>query len=322
MAKIGDDINIAKTLLEKGDLVAIPTETVYGLAGNALDGDAIAKIFQVKNRPTFNPLIIHSDGVEKIAQYVSHIPEKAIELAETFWPGALTMLLFKNEKVPDLVTAGSDLVAVRIPHHPLTLELLSILEFPLAAPSANPFGYISPTTAEHVNKQLGQKIPYILNGGPCEIGIESTIIGFADNMPTIYRLGGISVEDIESSIGRVEVATHAAVQPLSPGMLKSHYAPSKKLIIGSIQKLIQANRNERFGIISFRDTYHEAEPDYQVTLSESGDMKEAANKLFAGMRYLDKLPINLIFAELLPEHGLGRAINDRLKRAAADKHWE
>jgi L-threonylcarbamoyladenylate synthase len=320
MAKTGDDIQIARALLEKGELVAIPTETVYGLAGNALNGHAVAKIFQVKNRPTFNPLIIHSDNIEKIGQYVKHLPAAAIELAEIFWPGALTMLLYKNEKIPDLVTAGSDLVAVRIPHHPLTLNLLNILDFPLAAPSANPFGYISPTTAEHVGKQLGNRIPYILNGGPCEIGIESTIIGFDESQPTIYRLGGVSVEEIESRIGKVRVATHASSQTLSPGMLKSHYAPSKKLIVGSISELIQQYRNERFGIISFRDTYHEVEPEFQVTLSESGELKEAANKLFAGMRYLDKLPINFIFAELLPDHGLGRAINDRLKRAAAEKH--
>jgi L-threonylcarbamoyladenylate synthase len=320
MAKTGDDIQLAKTLIEKGELVAIPTETVYGLAGNAFDGGAVAKIFQVKNRPTFNPLIIHSDNIKKVGQYVKHLPDEAIELAKTFRPGALTMLLCKNERVPDLVTAGSDLVAVRIPNHPLTLDLLNILDCPLAAPSANPFGYISPTTAEHVNKQLGGKIPYILNGGPCEIGIESTIIGFDNGRPTIFRLGGISVEAIEETIGKVNVASHSASIPTAPGMFKSHYAPSKKLIIGSISDLIQQYKHERFGIISFRDTYHEVDTEYQVILSESAEMKEAATNLFAGMRYLDKLPITLIFAELLPEHGLGRAINDRLKRAAAEKN--
>jgi L-threonylcarbamoyladenylate synthase len=320
MAKTGEDIQLAKTLIEQGELVAIPTETVYGLAGNAFNAEAVARIFQVKNRPTFNPLIIHSDNIEKMGQYVKHLPDKAIELAKTFWPGALTMLLYKNERVPDLVTAGSDLVAVRIPNHPLTLDLLNILDCPLAAPSANPFGYISPTTAEHVNKQLGSKIPYILDGGPCDIGIESTIIGFDNTRPSIYRLGGISVEDIEKAIGEVTVIPHSTSQPKAPGMFKSHYAPSKKLIIGSISDLIQQYNNERFAIISFRDTYHEVDPGHQVTLSESGDMREAATNLFAGMRYLDKLPITLIFAELLPEHGLGRAINDRLKRAAAEKN--
>lgn len=317
MAEIGKDINIAKSLLEKGELVAIPTETVYGLAGNALDGEAVAKIFQVKNRPTFNPLIIHSDSLEKVEQYVKSLPAEAVKLAGSFWPGPLTMLLPKNDLVPDLVTAGSDLVAVRIPKHPLTLELLKNLDFPLAAPSANPFGYISPTTAEHVNKQLGRKIQYILNGGPCEIGIESTIIGFDSSEPVIYRLGGISIEDIESQIGKVQLPVNA-YSVKSPGMLKSHYAPSKKLIIGPIASLIRQFKDDSFGIISFRDTYHEVDPEYQITLSEAGDMKEAATKLFAGMRYLDKLPIKYIFAELLPEFGLGRAINDRLKRAAAE----
>jgi L-threonylcarbamoyladenylate synthase len=209
-------------------------------------------------------------------------------------------------------------VAVRIPDHPLTLDLLKTLDFPLAAPSANPFGYISPTSAEHVNKQLGKKISYIMNGGPCTIGIESTIVGFDGAIPTIYRLGGVSVEDIEGIIGKVKVNTHSSSSPKSPGMLKSHYAPTKKLILGSISKLIKQYKEESFGIISFRDLYPEVNPDLQIILSESADMKEAATRLFAGMRYLDKLPINFIFAELLPEHGLGRAINDRLKRAAAE----
>jgi L-threonylcarbamoyladenylate synthase len=319
MAETGTDINIARNLLVKGELVAIPTETVYGLAGNAFNIESVVKIFQAKNRPTFNPLIIHSDTIEKVGLYVKHIPEEAKKLAKAFWPGAITMLLYKKEIVPDLVTAGSDLVAVRIPDHPVTLDLLKSIDFPLAAPSANPFGYISPTTAEHVNKQLGNKIPYILDGGPCEIGIESTIIGFEDPTPTVFRLGGVSVEEIEKMIGPVNINTHSTLKPKSPGLLKSHYAPTKQLIIGSISKLIQQYKNESFGIISFQDTYHEVDPDYQVTLSESADMKEAATKLFAGMRYLDKLPISYIFAELLPDHGLGRAINDRLKRAAAEK---
>lgn len=319
MAETGRDISKAKQLLQSGELVAIPTETVYGLAANALMSEAVVRIFQVKNRPTFNPLIIHSNSIEKVRQYVADLPEKALELAKVFWPGPITMLLVKNEIVPDLVTAGSDLVAVRIPHHPLTLELLQSLDFPLAAPSANPFGYISPTAAEHVNKQLGGKIPYILDGGPCEVGIESTIIGFDAVRPVIYRLGGISVEDIENVIGKVDVKRHSSSQPKSPGMLKSHYAPSKKVILGNIEKLIRKHREEDFGIISFRDTYPGAPAERQVALSESGDLKEAATKLFAALRYLDKLPINYIFAELLPEYGLGRAINDRLKRAAADR---
>ncbi len=319
MAKIDKDIATARLLLMQGELVAIPTETVYGLAGNALDGKAVAKIFHVKNRPDFNPLIIHTNSVDKIREYVKFVPDEILPLAKSFWPGPLTMLLQKNEKVPDIVTAGSDLVAVRIPYHPLTLQLLHSIDFPLAAPSANPFGYISPTTALHVEKQLGDKIEYILDGGACEVGIESTIIGFDQTRPTIYRLGGISVEDIENIIGKVDVKPHSSSQPKSPGMLKSHYAPLKKLLIGSIPDLMQQVQGESFGIISFRDTYPEVDQHLQVTLSESGDLHEAATKLFAGMRYLDKLPINYIFAELLPEYGLGRAINDRLKRAAADK---
>lgn len=319
MAETGRNILKARALLEAGQLVAIPTETVYGLAGNAFIGDAVARIFQAKNRPTFNPLIIHSDSTDKIRGYVKNVPGEAIELANKFWPGPLTMLLLKDQKIPDLVTAGSDLVAVRIPNHPLTLELLRSIDFPLAAPSANPFGYISPTTAGHVNKQLGNKIPYILDGGACEVGIESTIVGFDTDRPVIYRLGGISVEEIEKTIGEVEVKPHSSSEPKAPGMLKSHYAPSKKVILGDLEKLIKEYKHEEFGIISFRDTYPDVSVEKQAALSESGDLREAAAKLFAVLRYLDKLPISYIFAELLPEHGLGRAINDRLKRAAAER---
>jgi len=319
MAEIGRDILKAKALLETGQLVAIPTETVYGLAANAFMGDAVAEVFHVKNRPTFNPLIIHSDSIDKIRDYVKAIPGQAAKLAAKFWPGPLTMLLSKDRQVPDLVTAGSDLVAVRVPKHPLTLELLKSIDFPLAAPSANPFGYISPTTAEHVSKQLGRKIPYILDGGPCEVGIESTIIGFDAERPVIYRLGGVSVEEIEREIGKVDIRPHSSSNPKAPGMLKSHYAPSKKVILGDLVQLIHQYKHEEFAVISFRDFYPDVALEKQAILSESGDLREAAARLFATLRYLDKLPIKYIFAELLPEHGLGRAINDRLKRAAAER---
>ena len=318
MAETGTDIEKAKALLERDELVAIPTETVYGLAGNAMSANAASKIFQAKNRPTFNPLILHSDRIEKIAEFIETIPEKAYRLAEKFWPGPLTLLLKKKDITPDIVTAGLPTAAVRIPNHPLTLSLLQSLDFPVAAPSANPFGYISPTRAEHVNSQLGDRIAYILDGGPCQIGIESTIIGFENGRPTVFRLGGLSVEDIEEVIGRVSVTAHSSSRPQSPGMLKSHYSPGKKMLIGNIPELIRTQKNDRsFGVISFRDSYPEIEPERQVILSESGNMREAAMRLFEGLRYLDKLSIKVIFAELLPEQGLGRAINDRLRRAAA-----
>ncbi|MCS6796546.1 MAG: L-threonylcarbamoyladenylate synthase, partial [Raineya sp.] len=207
---ISTDIDLAEKLLRNNQLVAIPTETVYGLAGNAFSEEAVAQIFAVKNRPTFDPLIVHSDSLEKIKNFVSDFPEKAMILAQKFWAGSLTLLLPKKSIIPDLVTAGLPTVAVRIPKHPLTLQLLQRLDFPLAAPSANPFGYISPTTAHHVAEQLGEKIPLILDGGICSVGVESTIVGFEGDKAIIYRLGGISVESIQETIGEVEVKTHSS----------------------------------------------------------------------------------------------------------------
>lgn len=314
---IGTDITTAIRHLEAGELVAIPTETVYGLAGNALDENAVAKIFKTKNRPTFDPLIVHTDSIEKIQDFVTAMSSEALLLANHFWAGALTLLLPKKSIIPDLVTSGSPLVAIRIPNHPLTLNLLKNLAFPLAAPSANPFGYISPTTALHVAAQLGDKIPYILDGGECALGLESTIIGFEDGLPTIYRKGGISVEVIEKLIGKVQVKTFSTSNPQAPGMLKSHYAPRIPLILGDIDKLIPQYKNRKIGILSFQKYFTQIPNNQQINLSASGDLEEAAKRLFAAMRQLDQLNLDIILAELLPEKGLGRAINDRLKRAAA-----
>ena len=197
MAEIGKDISKAKELLERGELVAIPTETVYGLAGNALNVAAIAKIFATKNRPHFDPLIVHVSHFNSINSFASAIPEKAKQLAQEFLPGPLTLLLKRKKIIPDLVTSGLETVGIRCPNHELTLNLLKELSYPLAAPSANPFGYISPTKASHVNDQLGDKIKYILDGGDCEVGIESTIVGFENDKAIIYRLGGLSIEKIE-----------------------------------------------------------------------------------------------------------------------------
>ena len=317
MAETGKDIIKAKELLLKGELVAIPTETVYGLAANAFIGKAVSKIFEVKKRPSFDPLILHSYDLEKIKDYVSDIPDKAYTLADSFWPGPLTIIFPKKEVIPDIVTSGLPNVAVRIPNHPLTLELLNELSFPLAAPSANPFGYISPTNPSHVEAQLGDKISYILDGGACQVGIESTIIGFEGNNPVIFRLGGINIEEIEKKIGKLKIMPHSTSQPQSPGMLKSHYAPKKKVIIGKIEALLLQNPPFDIGLLTFTDIYPQVPKEKQVILSASGDLNEAATNFFAGLRYLDNLPIKIIFAELLPEYGLGRAINDRLRRAAA-----
>lgn len=309
---IGTDLQLAKELLEAGKLVGIPTETVYGLAGNALNEEAVLSIFRVKNRPAFDPLIIHTNSFERLQEFVRDVPEKALLLAEKLTPGPLTLLLPKAPQIPDLVTSGLDTVAVRIPQHELTRSLLEQLPFPLAAPSANPFGYISPTTAEHVAQQLGDKIPYILDGGPCEIGVESTIVGFEGDQVIVYRKGGTPIEAIDSLIGPVEVRSHSSSNPQAPGMLKSHYAPRTPLSIDA--DIRELSQSDRIGILSFQTDYGFTN---QEILSHTGNYAEAARHLFAAMRRLDALDLDHIYAELIPEQDLGVAINDRIRRAAA-----
>lgn len=314
---IGKDWQRAATLLKEGAIVAIPTETVYGLAGNALDDRAVAAIFAAKNRPSFDPLIIHTSRFDRVEAWVDRIPDVARALATAFMPGPLTLLLPRLPVIPDMVTAGSSRVAVRIPSHPLTRHLLAELDFPVAAPSANPFGYISPTTAEHVARQLGGKIPYILDGGSCTVGIESTIVGFEEGKTIIYRKGGLAVEAIESIAGQVHIKPHSSSNPSAPGMLKSHYAPSVPLRLGILDELLPLYTGQKTGVISFQRFFSDIPSEHQVVLSPSGDLQEAARQLFAGMRRLDTLDLDIILAELVPEEGLGRAINDRLRRAGA-----
>lgn len=319
MARIGTDIKLAKDLLESGELVAIPTETVYGLAGNALSPDAVAKIFETKKRPSFDPLIVHTDSIEKVNDFVKEFPRPLKELANVFWPGPLTLLLPRKVSIPDLVTSGLDTVAVRIPSHSLTRSLLAVLDFPLAAPSANPFGYISPTQASHVNDQLGAHIPYILDGGASEVGLESTIVGLEGDQVTVYRLGGLDVHQIERIVGPVQVMAHSSSNPKSPGMLKSHYAPTKPFVLGDLDKLIEEykKKGQVFAVLSFDKVFANLSERLQIRLSQTSDTQEAAKNLFAAMRALDSLDVSVILSELLPEEGLGRAVNDRLKRAAA-----
>ncbi|MEZ4776076.1 MAG: L-threonylcarbamoyladenylate synthase [Bacteroidia bacterium] len=310
----GIDTRFAAKLLRAGEIVAIPTETVYGLAGNALNDDAVIKIFEAKQRPKFNPLIVHFAHVALLQKYIADIPEKAALLAGTFWPGPLTLLLPKKPAISDLVTGGSSRVAVRIPSHPLALELLSQLDFPLAAPSANRFGSISPTTAAHVESQLGRRVSYILDGGPSTVGVESTIVGFEGEDPIIYRLGGIGLEEIEECVGEVTMLTKSD-KPQTSGMMKSHYAPGTPLYLGEPAVLLKELTSPKVGVLSFSKSYTAVEPAYQVVLSESGDLHEAAKNLFSAMHYLDSLGLDVIVAERVPDTGIGKAINDRLERA-------
>lgn len=311
---IGTSIDEAKQLLAAGQVVGIPTETVYGLAGNALNPDAVLKIFEAKQRPHFDPLIVHTHSIAEVDKYAAEIPAKAQLLMERFMPGPLTVLLKKQSIIPDLVTSGLDSVAIRVPQHPLALQLLQQLDFPLAAPSANPFGYISPTTAQHVYDQLQGIIPYVLDGGATTVGVESTIVGFEGDEVIVYRVGGLAVEEIEAAVGKVHINTNESSNPKTPGALKSHYAPKKPLLFGDIALL---PTDKKIAVIAF-DTYIVGIPHTQQTLlSPSGDLNEAAKNLFAAMRELDNGDADIIFAVRFPNEGLGRAINDRLKRAGA-----
>jgi L-threonylcarbamoyladenylate synthase len=312
---IGTGIQEAAQLLTSGEVVAIPTETVYGLAANAYDEAAVLKIFQTKDRPSFDPLIVHVRDRAQVDQVVAQVSPEAEALMAKFWPGPLTLVLPKHPRIPDIVTSGLDTVGVRMPAHPLTLELLRSLDFPLAAPSANPFGYVSPTTAQHVADQLGDKIPYILDGGPCTVGVESTIVGWEDEQCVLYRAGGVPVEAIEAVIGKVGSAQRK-VLPVAPGMIESHYAPRKPVIVGDVPSLIAEHNGERIAVISFTKRYNVWRSE---VLSAEGDLNEAARKLFAVVRILDASEAEVIIAEVFPNAGLGRAINDRLRRAAAKR---
>lgn len=311
----GTDILVAASFLQQGQCVGIPTETVYGLAANALNEDAVLNIFETKQRPKFDPLIVHTHNIESLKEFVEYIPEKAALLMKAYCPGPITFLLKKKDCIPDLVTAGLDTVAVRIPNHPVTLALLQQIDFPLAAPSANPFGYVSPTNAKHVHDQLHGKIPYILDGGAANIGVESTIVGFEKDEVIVYRLGGLAINLVEKITGSVSIKLNESSNPKSPGMLKSHYAPLKKLIYNS-NKLITGKKTAVIAFDKYIDGYAK---ESQYLLSPSGDLQEAARNLFATMRKLDSSDAELIIAIQFPDEGLGAAINDRLKRAAANE---
>ncbi|MBK8225845.1 MAG: threonylcarbamoyl-AMP synthase [Flavobacteriales bacterium] len=312
-ASVGKDLSIAASLLRDGGIVGIPTETVYGLAANAFDADAVLKVFTAKQRPSFDPLIVHVGRREDVTRVARDLPPGAQALIDAFWPGPLTLVLPKRTEVPDIVTSGLGTVGVRMPAHPLTLELLGTLEFPLAAPSANPFGYVSPTTAQHVADQLGDRIRYILDGGACAVGVESTIIGWEHDRWILYRPGGTAIEAIEAVIGSVSPAVKQ-VLPVAPGMLESHYAPRKPVQVGEVSELLELHQGKRIGVIAFHVEYP---VHHCIGLSASGDLDEAARTLFSALRELDASDCDVILAERFPDEGLGRAINDRLLRAAA-----
>lgn len=330
--------------IASGLLVAIPTETVYGLGANAFDPRAVARVFEAKARPTFDPLIVHIARLEDLDRVARTIPPKAEALARALWPGPLTLVLPKRSEVPDLVTSGLDTVAVRLPSHPLARLIVQYSGTAVAAPSANPFGYISPTTAEHVAAMLGDKVDFIVDGGPCEVGVESTVVDLSGEIPRILRHGGMPLERIAEVVGEVAASTgpagadgagqgaqglqgaHAPGMPLaSPGQLLSHYAPRTRLVLcpaggipdrigyapdaGSVAIVLDSEHAKRLESAKIFDRV--------FSLSEQGDLREAAARLFALLHELDSGAYSTIYAERVPDAGLGRAINDRLSRASA-----
>ena len=316
ITEVGTDIFKAKTLLESGSLVSIPTETVYGLAANAFHSEAIEKIYVVKNRPRFNPLILHVRDKNNIKSYVQEIPEKIQRLIDIHSPGPVTFLLPKSSLVSDLVTAGSNQVAIRIPNHPMTLDLLSKLSFPLVAPSANISGFVSPTSAEHCMQGLFGKIPYVLDGGLCNIGLESTIVGydFEDNQVLIHRLGGLSIEEIEKTLEEEVKISIQHSHPNTPGQLKSHYATKTPLKVGKTTSMISQFGSKNIVVINLFQKI-DGFQGCQFVLSVNNSISEAAQNLFSVLRLADDEKADLILIELAPNYGLGPAINDRLQRA-------
>lgn len=317
MSIISKDIKKAIALLSNDELVAIPTETVYGLAGNIFSEKAIQRIFDTKKRPFFNPLIVHISSVEVLDTIVSHVPEKAKILADTFWPGSMTLVLKKTKNIPDIITAGKDTVAVRVPNHAVTLELLKKLPFPLAAPSANPFNQISPTKPEHVERYFKHDIQMVLDGGACKNGIESTIIGFENDEPVVYRLGALAIEDIETVVGKITIKNKKVENPDAPGMLDKHYSPKTKTILtSSILDEIENHQNKKIGVLAFNTSFKSDKIAAEIILSITSNLQEAASKLYDSLHQLDHLDLDVIITERLPEIGLGKSMNDRLQRAS------
>ncbi|WP_207420172.1 L-threonylcarbamoyladenylate synthase [Desertivirga brevis] len=315
------EISKAAKMLQQGEVVVIPTETVYGLAANIYDATAVRSIFELKGRPSNNPLIVHIKSFEVLSEVAKNIPDTALKLASHFWPGPLTLVLEKQDTILDVITAGGNTVAVRMPNHPIALNLLQETGFPLAAPSANPSNYISPTSAENVRKAFGERAPFILDGGPCQKGIESTVVGFKSDGVYLYRHGAITKEALEAALDGVEIKTitHESASPASPGMLLKHYSPRAKLIhTADVKQHLLNVQGKQVGVLSFNTHYTHPAIAHQLILSPSGNLEEAAQGLFNALYELDSKGLDIILAEVFPEEGLGLAINDRLGRAAAE----
>ncbi len=313
--KHGPEIAAAAEVLRSGGCVAFPTETVYGLGADATNAVAVARIFAIKERPRFDPLIVHLAGTDDLDQVAASVPAAAQALIDSHWPGPLTIVLAKHPNIPDIVTAGLDTVAVRVPDHPLARALIEASEKPIAAPSANPFGYVSPTCAAHVRAQLGERVGTILDGGPCRVGVESTIVSLAGGSPRLLREGGTPREVIERQLGAVEVATENSSAPDAPGQLSSHYATRTPLTVVDDPARIDARRRTTAALLAPIGSGAAKGFAAVRVLSPNRNLEEAAAHLFAAMRDLDAGDYERIYAVAAPDRGLGRAINDRLRRA-------
>jgi L-threonylcarbamoyladenylate synthase len=319
------NLDTCAELLRQGEVVGVPTETVYGLAGNALATDCVRKIFSVKGRPLIDPLIVHFPTVEAAAVHIE-LNDAVKKLADKFWPGPLTLVVRKQATIPDIVTAGLPSVAIRVPRHPVLRQLLERLDFPLAAPSANPFGYVSPTLAEHVQHTLGERIPAVLDGGPCTFGLESTIVDLRDpTQPAILRYGPITQEQLSEALG-IEVQDRSvgkgdATAQTAPGQLTQHYSPKAKVRLiehGSAEASVDTlTSTPDTALLCNAKPLRSEIPEHIYWLSETGELNEVAHNLFELIQRLDQQGYSQLQIELSPETGIGKAINDRLRRAAA-----
>ncbi len=332
--KADDPENIRKAalILRQGGLVAFPTETVYGLGADAQNEKALCKIFEAKKRPSFDPLIVHVVSPEQAFTLWQDVPAQARSLMKAFWPGPLTIVLPKAESVLDIVTSGLPTVAVRMPKNDFALQLIRALGKPVAAPSANLFGYTSPTSAQHVSEDLGEKVDLILDGGETAVGLESTVIKIMSGVCTILRPGGVTFEQLNEVILVKKIESIGAVAE-SPGQLESHYAPWTPLrllekpfskCVNEVEKYLELQRTDkqsvcRAGLLAFREKPEVSWLESVVVLSMKGNLSEAATNLFQAIRKLDKMNLDLILAEPVPEEGLGLAIMDRLRKASGGK---
>lgn len=329
MAESYPQILQAAQVLQNNELVAFPTETVYGLGANALSDSAVEKIYQAKGRPSDNPLIVHIATKEQLADLVKEIPKMAHQLMEQFWPGPLTLIMEKKDGISKYVTAGLETVAVRMPNHPVALELIKASKLPIAAPSANISGRPSPTTAQHVKEDLMGRIAGIVDSGPTGVGLESTVLDCTSEVPVILRPGGVTKEQLEAVIGPVHIdrgLTEVKVAPKSPGMKYTHYAPKAPLYVvnGSgdfLQKLVNeaSQTGKRVGVLTTEEKLSAYKADYIAICGSRGDLESVAKHLYDALRSFDDADVDIIYSEIFPTTGIGQAVMNRLMKAAGHK---